>query len=344
MSESGKIRDAFPQYKSFGASNEMLLRNKVSDSLVNAKYGYDTKNDPDSNYVPPTRFGKIESSNGAASDCIHPNEPPLVSYYKEKKEAIYKREPVGHSAKHTNFINNHAKGDSVFGIKTDYSESAKNILYPIDRYDQNEMEKERNELYKLSHQAWEAGEQVNRNYVWDKTPIRDPTHFRFGKVLEPEVDGAKKTVSTYYQAPTAGQLVHDEPVPNEDPLDGKVFGMTNKPDEWGSIDCIRGYGYGVDHNIDKGMRAPFLPGTEHMTFGIQNKKDIGATETLSYRTTVEERDKPLPKDELKEYVTLIVEEEGVDFELVYEYATEQCGGANMSINQFLDIFRQLYLS
>ncbi|KAF0979660.1 hypothetical protein FDP41_001328 [Naegleria fowleri] len=325
-----------------GLNNDISLMTRAEHSLSKAQYGQDPPEEK--REIPSTRFGVTIESNGTAGEVIHPSEPPLVSYFREKKEALYKREPVGHSSKHVKFVKEHHKGTLTFGVKTQYNESAKNVLYPIDQYEQNEMEKERNELYKISHQAWEAGEQINRNYDWENTPIKDPQRHRFGKTLPPEIDGAKQTLSNYYQPPTPQQLIHDEPVPTTSQFEGKTFGMRNKVDEWGSIDCIRGYNYGVDKYPDRGFTAPIIPGTEHMVFGVKSKQDLGAIAVLSNRVDIPERDKPLSKIELQEFVQDVVAQEGVEFDSVFQYATEKIGSDQLSINQFLNIFNSLYNS
>ena len=314
-------------------------------SLSGSNYGKYEKEEEEMKLVPPTAFGRRGQSNGSAAETIHSKEPPLVSYYKEKKEAIYKREPVGHSTKHNQFMNTHQKGGVRFGITTKDSEDAKEVLYPVNFYDELQNSKEKEEIYKKSHQSWEAGEQINRNYEWDNSGV-NPIDHRFGTIIEPEVDGAKKTVQNYYQPPAPRELVHDIEVPKEMHYnDGRVFGVPGKADEHGSIDCIRGCWYGVDKTrVDYSMKSPILPGTEHLTFGRGSKKELGAAYVLSNRTTIPERDLPKSKDEIREFVEALVIEEGADFDAVFSYAMEHVGqNDKLSINQFLDCFRKLYL-
>jgi hypothetical protein len=109
----------------------------------------------------------------------HPNNNGVQAYVNELKEAQYartKKEPLGGSvSRNYKFPEQTKKSDFQFGVPTVGSESAKDVMYRGPGLVEEELTKE---MYKRSHNMYDAGEQKKRNYDWTSV---DPNNHRFGK-------------------------------------------------------------------------------------------------------------------------------------------------------------------
>ncbi|KAL9652825.1 hypothetical protein ABK040_010857 [Willaertia magna] len=349
---SGKVRDTTPYIKPFGKPNDLLFSVKAEDCIDYLNEGKLLEDDrSDKVDVTKTiRFGSKVNEGIRASSLIHSDKKStILNYNEEKKETVYKRQPLGKSSKHFDFVKNHPRGQQTFGIKNVKLENAKDLIYPLEFYEKVKKEENKEEIYKCSHQEWGPGEKVNRRYEWDKTLVKNPNEFRFGYAEDAEKDVVKKTIFNYYRPPTSKELYFDEKLPDEESLKKKenIYGVKSRSDDWGAVECIRGYNYGLDKNVtflDRTMRAPVPEQLKNTTFGVVTvKKEPTTKQIVSNEREYVEREDPMSKEELQSIVGDLVDEEGLDFEYVYQLAIDFYKTDKLSVNSLVDIINKLTL-
>lgn len=133
-------------------------------------------------------YGNITKDSDHVSDVFpHGPQTEMGQYMQGRAEAIYRqraKEPLGKSMPRGTALPSHMQQkEFAFGVKSDTSESAKGLLYPEDRDEDQEKEA----VYRKSHGNFAPGEQRRRDYNWQF----DPASHRFGVVgSREEKDGA----------------------------------------------------------------------------------------------------------------------------------------------------------
>ena len=95
--------------------------------------------------------------------------------------ATNKREPLGRAPFRGSAPPSVLSSRSSYGVTTNESESAKNLIYPTGIVTAPEFE----EQYKKSHSSFAPGEQRTRDYNWAQVGIKDPKQHRYvGALVE----------------------------------------------------------------------------------------------------------------------------------------------------------------
>ena len=194
-------------------------------------------------------------------------------YMNDQAEKMYvenSKEPLGKP-----YIRGHEMPPKVkaegfaYGMSTDSSESAKNLLYP----QVTEDESKHHAQYIKSHGAYEPGEQRERGYKWENTPVHPAVH-RFGLPPGPKagVEGVQACMSTTGDGATRiiskrvaefKNLAHDKlgQAKNLGMAGGRAlppdhaFGVVKKKQEgeWGAAMCVQG-----DYSLEEQLPDPDL--------------------------------------------------------------------------------------
>lgn len=124
-------------------------------------------------------YGKATGKSELVGDVMRAqNLSGLADFNNDLKESQYdshKREPLGKS-----YVRGHhlpsvvENAEFKFGVPTVGSESAKDVLYPFGREQEEKQEVAR--MYNKTHGAFGPGEQKSREYQW---PVEKAQH-RFG--------------------------------------------------------------------------------------------------------------------------------------------------------------------
>ena len=178
-----------------------------------------------------------------------------------------------YSRQHT--LPDETKGSAfAFGLTTGASESSKNLLYP----EVTDDDSKHSAMYVRSHGSYGPGEQRNREYKWEESPI-DPVNHMFGKVdkgmvrngvelcLVPAKDDAvpKTRITAKQVEDIKGMHDHlgrsrnlghgDRGLPKN-----HVYGVKGSLDQWDAQACISG-NYSADEQApDADLGTSATPG------------------------------------------------------------------------------------
>mmetsp|Transcript_27690 Transcript_27690/g.35799 ORF Transcript_27690/g.35799 Transcript_27690/m.35799 type:complete len:434 (+) Transcript_27690:157-1458(+) len=154
--------------------------------------------------------GRIFGQTGTTLKSDHINDvwtqPGAKSEYagikQQMKESIYysaKREPLGTVYSRGHQLPDHTqRGDHRFGVTTNKTENAKELLYPDEKV--AGLNYQGRDQYKRSHHSYDPGEQRKRDYEWGDSKPDERVFGRSGGVLA--LNGVSENVASVLKCET----------------------------------------------------------------------------------------------------------------------------------------------
>lgn len=221
-----------------------------------------------------------------------------------RSESIYeshRREPLGKSYSRGHVLPPKVQQSKFsFGLTTGASESAKNLIYPLPKTNEDKF----SDQYIRSHGSYAPGEQRDRKYAWNNTGI-DPNKHQFGKkapqleyngvglVLNPGKDDAVPKTRMCAESVEKMKNTKDELGRcrnlglNTKGSKNRVFGVKGVMDKWGASQCLAGRYSAEEQMPDPDLGRAVKSGwcnvtTENRAFGCPTvRSDIKKPATRS---------------------------------------------------------------
>lgn len=226
-------------------------------------------------------------------DVITQHAPSqILEAMNERKEEVYqsnRREPLGKAySRGHNLPEKTSDAKFRFGIESVASEDARHLVYPEGFSSSIRTAQEAaHPLYVASHGNFDPGEQRRRGYEWEKTNIKDPAEFRFGKTEKEEyINGVGKALNPSsdetlpHNPGIASKKVEDFKDTHTDELGrprnlglgarglnvDHTFGMpSSKTIEWNAARCIHGNANEKEQQPDLDLGRCVKPGLRNIS-------------------------------------------------------------------------------